>query len=237
MVAISEGKVISAEFDGVRTFDHPALLVLNMQNGIVQGVRNKRTILPTIRDLVDAAHKTGVPIVYNQYHSIPSKWSDPRNEDDPQGGDASHQRGWMRMGATEWKIVPDLTPDESDLIIPAHTSSIFLDTPLEHVLRNYDIRTLILTGTASHSGILSTAQQALMLGFAVVLVENAVGEVSPDLHKRAMRLLNHGCEILPAIEVVERFNLDSGVKVITPPLLGPDLEPSEPEDLGPSNTF
>jgi len=201
-------------------FDHPALIVWNMQNGIVSHINNKESIIPTIRDLIDVAHKTEVPVVFSQHHNFPIKWMDPGMRDILQGSGVDLEKGWMRLGSTEWEIVSLLRPGETDLILPVHTPSFFLGTPLEHVLHNYNIHTLVLAGTASHSGILLTARQAMMLGFAVVLAEDAIGGITPEEHQRAMRLLAQGCEVMSATEVVERFNRNATIDAIPTPLLG-----------------
>jgi nicotinamidase-related amidase len=220
MVALSEGKVVSDGSDEVRIFDHPALIVWNMQNGIVSHINSRETILPTIRDMIDTAHKTDVPVVFSQHHNFPVKWMDPGMRDLLHDSGVDTQKGWMRLGSTEWEIVPLLKPSETDLILPVHTPSFFQGTPLEHVLHNYDIHTIILVGTASHSGILLTARQAMMLGFAVVLVEDGIGGITPEEHQRAMRLLAQGCEVMSATEVIERFNRNATVSTIPTPLLG-----------------
>jgi nicotinamidase-related amidase len=203
-----------------RAFDHPALIVWNMQNGILSHAHNTDTLVHNIRELIETARKVEVPIIYSQHHNFPLKWMDPGSRELLQGATAEERGPWMRLGSSEWEIASMLKPEEDDLVLPVHTPSFFLGTPLQHVLGNYNIRTLVLTGVATHSGILVTARQALMLGFAVAVVEDSVGSTTIEQHLDALRILRHSCEVIPTVEAVARFNKHTASTILPPPLLG-----------------
>jgi nicotinamidase-related amidase len=234
MVAISDGKILSRAFG---EFGSPALIVSNMQNGIVSRGVNKQRVLPTIRALVNTAHKTGIPVVFSQYHRLPLKWLELGLKDVLLDGEADELTGGMRLGSSEGKIVSSLRPDETDLILPCHTPSLFVDTPLEHVLRNYGADTIILVGATTHMSILLTARHAIMRGFAVVLVEDAIDYAQEDAHQRAMRFLHQACDVLPASEVTARLQRNDEMERLPTPLLGLRLRSSDPMDLDPSSSF
>jgi nicotinamidase-related amidase len=202
-----------------------------MQNGIVYHAHNFNTLVPNVRDLIAVARSTEIPIAFSQHYNFPVKWMEFGTKQLLRDGGVDLQKGWMLPGSTEWEIDPLLSPDGDELVVPIHTSSVFNDTPMEHLLHSQDIHTVILTGVSSQSGILVNARQALMLGFAVVVVEDAIGGSNEKDHEEALKLLEQGCELMTTAEVIDRFNRHAFIHVLPPALLGPKLVQPPPEPV------
>jgi len=86
-------------------------------------------------------------------------------------------------------IIPELKPEENDMIILKTTSGTFSSTDLEHQLRNLGVNTLIITGVVTHMCVENTARIASDLGFNVFVVSDACAGWSPTLHNAALRAL------------------------------------------------
>jgi nicotinamidase-related amidase len=220
MVAVVEGKFVSDPNDGPRVFDNPVLIVRNMQNGLLREAFDREDLIYNVRDLIAVAHRNAVPVVFSQHHSLPGRWTDMRTKELLRTGEINGKDDWMRIGSPEWRIVSILKPEPDDLVLPSHEASLFSGTPLEHMLHFNGIRTIILAGLSSHTGILVTARKASMLGFAVVVAEDAVGGKSREEHRQALHLLNQGCEVITTTEASERFDRPSIRNVLPPALLG-----------------
>jgi nicotinamidase-related amidase len=193
--------------DEPRPFNRPALIIWNMQKGVVYRAKRMNELIPHIKDLSESARKYNVPIIYGQHANVPYKWMDPETRKMLTKMGVEPRNAWMQLGSPEWEIVQDLKPDPSDLVLPVHTSSFFKGTMLDEFLHMDNIRTLILTGFASHSGILITARESVMNGYHVVVVEDGVGGISLEDHEDSLRLLREGCEVITCQEVMNRFEL------------------------------
>jgi nicotinamidase-related amidase len=73
-----------------------------------------------------------------------------------------------------------LTPDVS--IVKRHWSA-FYGTELDLQLRRRGIRTVILTGVATNFGVESTVRDAYAHNYAVIVAEDAVTTMTPDMHE------------------------------------------------------
>jgi len=92
----------------------------------------------------------------------------------PGGAPILTEGGW---GAA---IVSGLEPDARDVRVTKHRFSGFWDTPLDSILRNLDVQTLLFAGVNADQCVMSTLQDAMFLGYDCVLVEDCVGTTSPD---------------------------------------------------------
>jgi nicotinamidase-related amidase len=92
----------------------------------------------------------------------------------PGGAPILTEGGW---GAA---IVSGLEPDARDVRVTKHRFSGFWDTPLDSILRNLGVQTLLFAGVNADQCVMSTLQDAMFLGYDCVLVEDCVGTTSPD---------------------------------------------------------
>jgi ureidoacrylate peracid hydrolase len=89
----------------------------------------------------------------------------------------------------ETGILPELEPRGDEMVLHKITSSAFLSTPLDLILRNMRIDTLILTGVVTNGCVESTARDARDLGYRVILVTDACAAMTVEAHDNALRHL------------------------------------------------
>jgi len=105
-------------------------------------------------------------------------------------------------------LVPELGPQPSDVVVSrVHGLSPFTQTSLDQILRNLDIKTLVVTGVSVNLGIFGTVMSAVDLGYNVVIVSDGVcgvpREYAEDVLKNSLSLL---ATIASADEVVAAWN-------------------------------
>jgi nicotinamidase-related amidase len=127
-----------------------ALMVIDVQNGVVSGTHQRDTVVANISELVDKARQDGVPIVWVQHSS----------ENMPRGSEA-------------WEYVPELSPRESEPLVHKTFADSFEDTDLEEVLAEGSIGRLIVTGAQTDECIRATIHGAFVRGYDVTLVGDA----------------------------------------------------------------
>lgn len=93
------------------------------------------------------------------------------------------------LGTWGHEIVSELKPQPAELIFDKFSFSCFQGTVLEKMLRLRGIKTLVLVGVASHSGVLTTARVATTLDYYLVVVQDCVAGTDPKLHQAALDLL------------------------------------------------
>jgi nicotinamidase-related amidase len=127
-----------------------ALLVIDVQNGVVTGAHERDAVVANINSLVDKARHEGVPVVWVQHSA----------EDMPQGSEG-------------WEIVPELEPQDSEPLVHKIFGDSFEDTDLEAVLAEAQIGHLVVSGAQSDACIRSTIHGAFTRGYDVTLVGDA----------------------------------------------------------------
>jgi nicotinamidase-related amidase len=144
-----------------------ALVVVDMQNDFVhQGggmlIPEAKATIPAIRALVELARAHGMRVVYSQ---------DTHREGDPE---------WQiwpehaREGSWGWEIVEELAPMRDDVILRKLRYDAFYGTPLDHLLRLWNVDTLVICGTVANIGVHYTAASAALRWYEVVIPRDAI---------------------------------------------------------------
>jgi nicotinamidase-related amidase len=127
-----------------------ALLVIDVQTGVVESAHERDTVVANVASLVDKARREQVPVVWVQ-HS---------DEETVKGTDG-------------WKIVTELTPDSAEPLVEKHYGDSFEDTNLETVLSGLGVGRLVIAGAQTDACIRSTLHGAFTRGYDATLVSDA----------------------------------------------------------------
>ena len=127
-----------------------ALVVIDVQKGVVAEAVARDAVVANIGTLVEKARSEGVPVVWVQHH------------DDN-----------LPKGSEEWEYVPELERDEAEPLVHKSYGDSFEATDLEQVLAKAGIGRLVVAGAQTDACIRSTIHGALARGYDVTLVEDA----------------------------------------------------------------
>ena len=125
-----------------------ALLVIDVQTGVVAGAHERDTVVANVASLVDKARREQVPVVWVQ--------------DDGPG-----------KGSDDWQIVGELSPDDAEPRIEKQYADSFEETPLEDVLAGLGVGRLVVVGAQTDECIRSTLHGAVVRGYDATLVSDA----------------------------------------------------------------
>ncbi len=127
-----------------------ALLVVDVQNGVVDGNFERDTVVSNVAALVDRARRDQVPVVWIQ-----------------------HSDEGIVRGSDDWGIVPELTPGEAEPLVEKNYGDSFEDTSLEDVLSGLGVGRLVVCGAQTDACIRSTLHGAFARGYDAILVGDA----------------------------------------------------------------
>jgi nicotinamidase-related amidase len=129
---------------------HTALLVVDVQNGVVAGAPRRDDVVANVGSLVEKARQEQVPVVWVQ-----------------------HSDEGLERGSDEWRIVPELRPDDAEPLVEKSYGDSFEDTRLEDVLEGLKVGRLVVVGAQTDACIRSTLHGALVRGYDATLVSDA----------------------------------------------------------------
>ncbi|MGA7097145.1 MAG: cysteine hydrolase family protein [Acidimicrobiia bacterium] len=127
-----------------------ALVVIDVQNGVVESAYDRDAVVANIGRLVDKARQAGAPIVWVQ-----------------------HSDEGLKKGSEAWEYVPELQRMDSEPLVHKSYADSFEDTDLEEVLAEGGIGSLIVAGAQTDECIRSTIHGAFVRGYDVTLVGDA----------------------------------------------------------------
>jgi ureidoacrylate peracid hydrolase len=90
-------------------------------------------------------------------------------------------------------VLDAIAPEGDEMVIPKTSSSVFISTNLDYILRNLGVRSLILAGVLTDQCIDSTVRDACDLGYLVTTVTDACTTLSQDRHDWSLRLNRGYC--------------------------------------------
>src|SRR5690348_16381052 len=89
-------------------------------------------------------------------------------------------------GSWGWQVIDDLAPAASDVLVDKRRPSGFHATPLDDILRQREIKTVIFTGVSTHGCVEATARDAELRDYYVVVLDDCVAAYSHELHQAAL---------------------------------------------------
>ncbi|WP_248964610.1 isochorismatase family protein [Sphaerisporangium perillae] len=126
------------------------LLVVDVQNGVVEGAHERDVVVANIGGLVEKARRERVPVVWVQ-----------------------HSGEQLVRGSDNWRIVPELTPDDAEPLVEKSYADAFEDTTLETVLSGLGAGRLVVVGAQTDECIRATLHGAFVRGYDATLVSDA----------------------------------------------------------------
>ena len=108
-------------------------------------------------------------------------------------------------GSKESEILEELAPVGDEIVLDKTCGGVFNSTPLDYILRNLGVRTLVVVGVVETGCVESAIRDASDKGYRVILPEDATATWSPHLHDAAVRLLDEiFCKVMTTEQVIER---------------------------------
>lgn len=132
-----------------------ALLVMDVQEGIVARFAQAGDVLTPIRAAINAAHAAAIPVIYVKVAFRPGY---PEVSPNNKSFSVIKQQPSSIMTATE--VHPAIAPQPADIVVTKRRVSAFSGSDLEMVLRAQGITHLVLCGIATSGVVLSTLREA-----------------------------------------------------------------------------
>lgn len=184
-----------------------ALIVYDMQIGIVKQIANGPEITDKVLQVLNAARKAGIRVVFTRHMSLPKElmgvsqfrmamaWQRTKSPNEV--------KPWFLRDAPGFQLIPEMKPLPSEAIFDKITMSAFEGTPLDIALRDCGIQAFAIIGIAMEIGIEPTARHGADLGYIPVVVKDACGFGHRDAAERSLASLEFaGDALLTDVETI-----------------------------------
>lgn len=158
-----------------------ALLVMDVQRGIVANIPDADAFLGRLADVIDAARSAGLPVIY-----VTVRFREGFPEVSPRNKSfstiAGRGRGFAESSSNT-EIHPAIAPRPDEVVVTKRRVSAFTGSDLEVVLRAQGIETLVLSGIATSGVVLSTVRQAADMDFRIIVLSDCVADRDDEVQR------------------------------------------------------
>jgi nicotinamidase-related amidase len=184
-----------------------ALVVYDMQVGIVNQIENGQQITAKVLQVLRVAREAGIRVFFTRHMSLPKElmgvaqfrmamaWQRVKSP--------SEVKPWFLRDAPGFHLIPEMNPLPSEAIFDKITMSAFEGTPLDLALRDCNIDAFAIVGVAMEIGIEPTVRQGADLGYTPVVVKDACGFGHRDAADRSIASLEFaGDTLFTSVETI-----------------------------------
>jgi biuret amidohydrolase len=189
------GLDIPETVDEAVDLDRTALLVYDMQVGILRQLHHGAGIVGRVGQVLAVAREVGLRTYFLRHLSLPKNlmgvfqlrqalaWQHTSSVEE--------LHPWFLRGSEAQAILPDLTPLDTEAVFDKIGMSAFEGTPLDVALRDCAIRSFLIVGVAIEIGIEPTIRQGADLGYIPIVVEDACGAGDEEAGRRALASMRY----------------------------------------------
>jgi ureidoacrylate peracid hydrolase len=165
---------------------HAALLIIDVQNHCIATGNSeyfdrslREVVLPNIRRLQTACRTGRIEVMYSVIENMTRDGRDRSLDYKISGID-------VLRGSWEACLLDEIAPADDEMIFRKTSSSVFISTNIDYVLRNLEVRSLIVAGLLTDQCVESAVRDACDLGYLVTLVTDACATASAERHEQSL---------------------------------------------------
>ncbi len=157
--------------------NNSALLIMDIQGPMVDGLANKAEYLQRIQLTIDAARANNIPVIY-----VVIGFRSNMPEFNPR---SKGLRALRNSGSADALVnpIPILTLAETDIVVMRRRVSAFTGSDLEIILRAKNIDHLVLTGISTSGVVLSTVREAVDKDYILTVLSDLCADGDEEVHR------------------------------------------------------
>lgn len=148
--------------------------------------RLRRTAIPNMQSLQQRFRSAGIEVMYTVIESLTLDGRDRSLDYKITGFN-------VPKGHPDGRVIDQIAPAADEIVLPKSSSSVFVSTHIDYLLRNLGVRQLVLCGLLTDQCVESAIRDACDLGYLVTLVPDACATYSQARHDNTLRAIAGYC--------------------------------------------
>ncbi|MBX3577370.1 MAG: cysteine hydrolase [Rhizobiaceae bacterium] len=148
--------------------------------------RLKSLVIPNMQRLQKAFRAAGIEVLYTTIESLTKDGRD-------RSLDYKITGFHVPKGSWDGKVIDEIAPGDDEIVLPKSSSSVFVSTHIDYLLRNLGVKQLVLSGLVTDQCVESAIRDACDLGYLVTLVPDACATYSQERHDNTLRAIKGYC--------------------------------------------
>ncbi len=158
----------------------------------------ERVAVPNMQRLQAACRGAGIEVMFTVIESLTQDGRDRSLDYKITGFN-------VPKGSWDAQVVDALAPLGDEIVLPKTSSSVFISTKIDYVLRNLGVRYLIVCGVLTDQCVESAVRDACDLGYLVTLVPDACASLSQARHDNTLRAIKGYCRMRSTAALLEEL--------------------------------
>jgi biuret amidohydrolase len=187
------GLQIPQSLDEACSPQRTALIVYDMQIGIMRQLPHGAEVIAKVVQVLHAARAAGLRVFFMRHMSLPKELAGVFQLRMAMAWQHVHTvadvHPWFLRDSPGFPLVPEMAPLPSEAILDKVTMSAFEGTPLNIALRDCAINSFIIVGVATEIGIEPTVRHGADLGYIPIVVTDACGAGDQEAGERSLASL------------------------------------------------
>lgn len=146
----------------------------------------KGRVVPNMQRLQAAFRKAKIEVMYTTIESLTKDGRDRSLDYKITGFN-------VPKGSWDGKVIDELVPGDDEICLPKSSSSVFVSTHIDYILRNLGVKQLVLSGIVTDQCVESAIRDACDLGYLVTQVTDACATYSQERHDNSLRAIKGYC--------------------------------------------
>ena len=142
--------------------------------------------IPNMQRLQKAFRSAGIEVLYTTIESLTKDGRD-------RSLDYKITGFHVPKGSWDGKVIDEIAPGDDEIVLPKSSSSVFVSTHIDYLLRNLGVRQLVISGLVTDQCVESAVRDACDLGYLVTLVPDACATYSQERHDDSLRAIKGYC--------------------------------------------
>ena len=159
------------------------------------------TVIPNMRRIQNAARKAGVEVMYTTIESLTRDGRDRSLDYKITGFN-------VPKGSWDGKVIDQISPGEDEIVLPKSSSSVFVSTHIDYVLRNLGVKQLVISGLITDQCVESAVRDACDLGYLVTQITDACLTYSQARQDNSIYTIRGYCRQITTEDLVAELNGD-----------------------------
>lgn len=154
--------------------------------------------LPNMQKLQAGFREAGIEVMYTTIESLTKDGRDRSLDYKITGFN-------VPRGSWDGKVLDELAPGDDEIVLPKSSSSVFVSTHIDYVLRNLGVRQLVLCGLVTDQCVESAVRDACDLGYLVTLVPDACATYTQERHDNSLRAIKGYCRQMSTDQLLKEI--------------------------------
>lgn len=159
----------------------------------------KARIVPNMQRLQAAFRKAKVEVMYTTIESLTKDGRDRSLDYKITGFNVA-------KGSWDGKVIDELAPGDDEIVLPKSSSSVFVSTHIDYLLRNLGVKQLVLSGIVTDQCVESAIRDACDLGYLVTQVTDACLTYTQERHDNSLRAIKGYCRQKTTDQVIAELS-------------------------------